>query len=144
MLIPALAPAVLTRATECTGRQHRFVCLQVVAALAVAETCLHFEHRDLHWGNLLLHSVPASREPLPYCLRGRHYEVKQCGIHVSLVDFSLSRCELPGGQHLAKDLNALQDEDGTPWLFAQQLRDDMPQVCCVCLCRNTAAAKRAR
>ncbi len=34
---------------------------QTVLALAVAEEAVQFEHRDLHWGNLLIRRVPVSR-----------------------------------------------------------------------------------
>jgi serine/threonine-protein kinase haspin len=32
-----------------------------VLALAVAEEAVDFEHRDLHWGNLLIRRVPVSQ-----------------------------------------------------------------------------------
>ena len=35
--------------------------LQTVLALAVAEEAVQFEHRDLHWGNLLINRVPAGQ-----------------------------------------------------------------------------------
>ena len=38
-----------------------WVCAQTVLALAVAEEAAQFEHRDLHWGNLLIKRVPASQ-----------------------------------------------------------------------------------
>ena len=34
---------------------------QTVLALAVAEEAVQFEHRDLHWGNLLIRRVPVGR-----------------------------------------------------------------------------------
>jgi serine/threonine-protein kinase haspin len=39
--------------------QARSVLLQAALALAVAEEALAFEHRDLHWGNLLLRAAPS-------------------------------------------------------------------------------------
>ena len=38
-----------------------WVCVQTVLALAVAEEAAQFEHRDLHWGNLLVKRVPAGQ-----------------------------------------------------------------------------------
>lgn len=43
----------------CSRKQQR--CLQTVLALAVAEEAVQFEHRDLHWGNLLIKRVPAAQ-----------------------------------------------------------------------------------
>ena len=34
---------------------------QAVLALAVAEEAAQFEHRDLHWGNLLVRRVPKAQ-----------------------------------------------------------------------------------
>ncbi|CAI5955284.1 unnamed protein product [Closterium sp. NIES-65] len=38
----------------------RSILLQVAAGLAVAEAACQFEHRDLHWGNVLIHRTQAS------------------------------------------------------------------------------------
>ncbi|GBG88326.1 hypothetical protein CBR_g46893 [Chara braunii] len=69
--------------------------LQVTLCLAVGEEACGFEHRDLHWGNVLL-----SRQAegvLDYRLQGRNIKVRSAGVLVSLIDFTLSRLEVKGG-----------------------------------------------
>ncbi|KAL8166319.1 hypothetical protein V2J09_007818 [Rumex salicifolius] len=62
---------------------------QVTASLAVAEAAFQFEHRDLHWGNILL-----SRKETPelqFTLEGKQFSIKTSGLSVSVIDFTLSR-----------------------------------------------------
>uniref|UniRef100_A0A3P8Q508 Serine/threonine-protein kinase haspin n=1 Tax=Astatotilapia calliptera TaxID=8154 RepID=A0A3P8Q508_ASTCA len=54
---------------------------QVTAALAVAEQELHFEHRDLHWGNVFL-------------INGTTHSLETRGVLVRIIDYSLSRLEI--------------------------------------------------
>ncbi|KAL5700643.1 non-specific serine/threonine protein kinase [Ranunculus cassubicifolius] len=69
--------------------QARSVLVQVTAALAVAEAAYEFEHRDLHWGNILLsHNELAS---VPFTLEGKKKFAKSFGLSVSIIDFTLSR-----------------------------------------------------
>ncbi|XP_039302391.1 uncharacterized protein LOC105201053 isoform X2 [Solenopsis invicta] len=63
--------------------------LQTALALAVAEKALEFEHRDLHWGNILI-----SRTKKPYVyynLDGKEIKFPSKGVKVSIIDFTLSR-----------------------------------------------------
>lgn len=67
----------------------RSLLVQVTAALAVAEAAYEFEHRDLHWGNILL-----SRKDSPmikYTLQGKQIFVRTYGLLISIIDFTLSR-----------------------------------------------------
>ncbi|PWA30587.1 hypothetical protein CCH79_00009324 [Gambusia affinis] len=65
---------------------------QVTAALAVAEQELHFEHRDLHWGNVL---VKATREKTgTFLLNGEAHSMETKGVLVRIIDYSLSRLEI--------------------------------------------------
>ena len=67
---------------------------QVAHALAVAEKSYQFEHRDLHWGNVL---VSDTREKyLRYSLEGENFEVETLGKCATIIDFSLSRLTVPG------------------------------------------------
>lgn len=63
--------------------------LQVIAGLGVAENAYEFEHRDLHWGNILLSRKGSER--LQFILGGKHLYVNTFGLSVSIIDFSLSR-----------------------------------------------------
>ncbi|XP_047222947.1 uncharacterized protein haspin isoform X3 [Girardinichthys multiradiatus] len=65
---------------------------QVTAALAVAEQELHFEHRDLHWGNVL---VKTTEEKMgSFLLDGTAHSVETKGVLVRIIDYSLSRLEI--------------------------------------------------
>ena len=68
---------------------------QVTAALAVAEECMQFEHRDLHWGNVLV--KPTEEETVKYCLNGEEFELDTHGVQVNIIDFTMSR--LRKGRH---------------------------------------------
>uniref|UniRef100_A0A8C3S822 Serine/threonine-protein kinase haspin n=1 Tax=Chelydra serpentina TaxID=8475 RepID=A0A8C3S822_CHESE len=67
---------------------------QVTASLAVAEEGLHFEHRDLHWGNILVKKT--NLKELGYTLNGAVYTIPTKGIHVNIIDYTLSRMEKDG------------------------------------------------
>ncbi|XP_009075962.1 PREDICTED: serine/threonine-protein kinase haspin [Acanthisitta chloris] len=67
---------------------------QVTASLAVAEQELHFEHRDLHWGNVLVKKTDVKE--LHYVLNGATHTIPTAGIHVNIIDYTLSRLEKDG------------------------------------------------
>ncbi|XP_057699502.1 uncharacterized protein haspin [Corythoichthys intestinalis] len=67
---------------------------QVTAALAVAEQQLHFEHRDLHWGNILVKTTKQKTER--FLLNGAVHSVESKGVLVRIIDYSLSRLEIDG------------------------------------------------
>ncbi|XP_030392313.1 serine/threonine-protein kinase haspin [Gopherus evgoodei] len=67
---------------------------QVTASLAVAEEGLYFEHRDLHWGNILVKKT--NLKELSYTLNGAVYTIPTKGIHVNIIDYTLSRMEKDG------------------------------------------------
>ncbi|XP_010170170.2 serine/threonine-protein kinase haspin, partial [Antrostomus carolinensis] len=67
---------------------------QVTASLAVAEQELHFEHRDLHWGNVLVKKTHVKE--LDYVLNGATHTIPTAGIHVNIIDYTLSRLEKDG------------------------------------------------
>ncbi|KAM9314923.1 uncharacterized protein haspin [Pholidichthys leucotaenia] len=65
---------------------------QVTAALAVAEQELHFEHRDLHWGNVLVKTT--KQKTGSFLLNGTAHSLETKGVLVRIIDYSLSRLEI--------------------------------------------------
>ena len=59
-------------------------------AIAVAEQTLKFEHRDLHWGNILVRDC---QEKTISFLNGstsqQRFEVETMGVCATIIDFSL-------------------------------------------------------
>jgi len=62
---------------------------QVAHTLAVAEEGLKFEHRDLHWGNVLVKET--TQKTVDFTLGGDTYQVETGGVLTTIIDFSLSR-----------------------------------------------------
>ena len=65
------------------------VLQQVIVSLSVAEQSLMFEHRDLHWGNVLIKRTKSKK--IYYKLHGEKICVESAGVVVSIIDFTLSR-----------------------------------------------------
>jgi serine/threonine-protein kinase haspin len=89
----------------------RAVLLQTALALAVAEEACEFEHRDLHWGNVLVARTGAER--VAATLRGVDVTAAAAGLTVTLIDFTLSRLRRPTGGGVA-----FCDLEADPALFA--------------------------
>ncbi|KAL4423699.1 hypothetical protein ABPG75_001000 [Micractinium tetrahymenae] len=86
----------------------RSILLQTALAVGVAEEACQFEHRDLHWGNLL---IRRTEQPLPGAtvharLRGVELEAAIAGVTVTLIDFTLSRLVTVTGEVAFCDLAA--------------------------------------
>ncbi|RLU15410.1 hypothetical protein DMN91_012404 [Ooceraea biroi] len=62
---------------------------QIAFALAVAERALEFEHRDLHWGNVLISKT--TDKYIYYKLDEKEIRLLSNGVRVSIIDFTLSR-----------------------------------------------------
>ena len=69
------------------------ILMQVTLSLAIAEEACEFEHRDLHWGNLLISRD--GTESITYRLRGVDITIQCAGLQVTLIDFTLSRIKSP-------------------------------------------------
>jgi serine/threonine-protein kinase haspin len=97
----------------------RALLLQVTLSLAVAEDALSFEHRDLHWGNVLLRRAPPGAPPARHTLRGVRLASEREGLDVTLIDFTLSRmAPRHGGGGVA-----FYDLEADPELFQGPSRD---------------------
>ena len=60
---------------------------QVAHAIAIAEQTFMFEHRDLHWGNIL---VRECQEKVLVFLNGsQRFEVETMAVRATIIDFSL-------------------------------------------------------
>jgi len=70
-------------------QQVKSILHQVIASLAVAEDALQFEHRDLHWGNVLV--KPTTCTQFNYTLQGKPFSIESHGVKVAIIDFTLSR-----------------------------------------------------
>ena len=67
-----------------------FFSLQLVATLAAAEISLQFEHRDLHWGNILIGKTDETQS-LYILVDDKEYVIQSHGHTVSIIDFTMSR-----------------------------------------------------
>ncbi|XP_062188509.1 serine/threonine-protein kinase haspin homolog [Phragmites australis] len=85
----------------------RSLLVQVTASLAVAESACEFEHRDLHWGNILLtqDETPDTNHTASFTLQGKRMRARTFGLNVSIIDFTLSRINT-GDAILFLDLSA--------------------------------------
>ncbi|XP_044004020.1 MATH and LRR domain-containing protein PFE0570w [Aphidius gifuensis] len=65
------------------------VFIQIALTLAVGEKSLNFEHRDMHWGNIL---ISKTKETIMYYkFDDEEFQYSCQGIKVSIIDFTLSR-----------------------------------------------------
>lgn len=81
------------------------VVQQVAYALAVGECSCLFEHRDLHWGNVLVKPC-GTRTEIKGLLHGRPFSLASSGVRVAVIDFTLSRLS-----H-TRTLTSLYDHNG--------------------------------
>ncbi|GJQ69466.1 Haspin [Trypoxylus dichotomus] len=107
---------------------------QVACALAVAESSLQFEHRDLHWGNILISHADNSNNDntISFRLDGKNITLDTYGIQVAIIDFTLSRISLDDvciyndlaldpdqftatGDHQFELYRLMQKENGNKW-----------------------------
>ncbi|PAA92818.1 hypothetical protein BOX15_Mlig017381g2 [Macrostomum lignano] len=76
---------------------------QVAASLAAAEAQLQFEHRDLHWGNVLIQTATGSSAS--YLVAGRPVVIATRGIAATVIDFTISRLSPSPGCVMFTDLS---------------------------------------
>jgi serine/threonine-protein kinase haspin len=77
---------------------------QTALTLAVAEKKFQFEHRDLHWGNILI--APTTEKYTEFRIDGKPVKLLTHGVKVTIIDYSLSRMVYDGAvfyDNLARD-----------------------------------------
>lgn len=77
-----------------SATEARSIFLQTACALAVAETALEFEHRDLHWGNILV--APTKQHHIHCHLPEGSFSLDTNGVLASVIDYTLSRLRKDG------------------------------------------------
>lgn len=77
-------------------------------SLAIAESQFQFEHRDLHWGNVLV--APTTERTIAFHLNGKKIQVQTHGIKATIIDYTLSRI-------VYKNCCLFQDLAADPELF---------------------------
>ncbi|EDV26318.1 uncharacterized protein TRIADDRAFT_63724 [Trichoplax adhaerens] len=75
-------------------KQAESIIQQITFALAAAEEALLFEHRDLHWSNVLIQET--EMETCACVINDHKYEIPTNNVYVSIIDFTLSRLEQDG------------------------------------------------
>ncbi|KAI8831743.1 hypothetical protein BJ741DRAFT_552212 [Chytriomyces cf. hyalinus JEL632] len=74
----------------------RSILMQTILAIAAAERQVHFEHRDLHWGNVMCMVRPefmTAKKRFFYGDDGKWIDVALEGVKVIIIDYTLSRCQ---------------------------------------------------
>ncbi|KAJ3119136.1 Serine/threonine-protein kinase haspin [Physocladia obscura] len=92
--------AASTNTVSKTWSMVRSILMQVILSIESAERELKFEHRDLHWGNILcaVDSVYVGATKRYFVKSkgdgGSHWiDVDLEGVKVTIIDYTLSRCE---------------------------------------------------
>ena len=94
-----------------TAEKAHILFVQAALALAVAEKAVEFEHRDLHWGNILI--SPTNESHVHYKLGQQKIVLASKGVKVSIIDFTLSRVRYQG-------CSVFNDLASDPALFTAQ------------------------
>ncbi|XP_076646653.1 haspin isoform X2 [Halictus rubicundus] len=94
-----------------TADEAHALFVQAALALAVAEEAVEFEHRDLHWGNILI--SPTTESHVHYKLGKTKIQFVSKGVKVSIIDFTLSRVTYQG-------CSVFNDLASDPSLFTAQ------------------------
>eukprot|EP00873_Tetraselmis_striata_P040156 jgi/Tetstr1/460420/TSEL_005681.t1 len=87
-----------------SAREAISVLHQVTLTLAVAEKACQFEHRDLHWGNILLRRSDQASASCTY--NSNALSLDTSGVEVVLIDFTLSRLITSDGELAFCDLES--------------------------------------
>lgn len=97
----------------------------MAVSLAVAESEFQFEHRDLHWGNILV--VPTAEKTFKFILNGKPIEIRTHGVKATIIDYTLSRLvykECCLYQNLADDPELFEATGDYQYLIYRLMRDN--------------------
>lgn len=67
------------------------VLLQIGWSLALAEDYYQFEHRDLHWSNILVIPTDSHTQEYRFKSSDQSFKISSSGVKVNIIDFTLSR-----------------------------------------------------
>ncbi|KAI9201927.1 uncharacterized protein BJ171DRAFT_515961 [Polychytrium aggregatum] len=90
-----------------TWKQAISIILQVVASLAIAERTVRFEHRDLHWSNVMVSETDAGTIQYSGLEATTELTVPTRGLKIHIIDYTLSRIEIDNELFFVE----LEDED---------------------------------
>lgn len=85
------------------------IFIQVVLSLAIAEKTFEFEHRDLHWGNILIKETDDPE--IEFILDGNALKIPSHGVKATIIDYTLSRA-------VCNNLNTFNDLSKDDDLFS--------------------------
>ncbi|XP_075151674.1 haspin isoform X2 [Haematobia irritans] len=71
------------------AEQSFYALQQIIYTLAVGEDMYQFEHRDLHWGNILI--LKTNEKFATYRLKGNVIKLPTKGVRITIIDYTLSR-----------------------------------------------------
>lgn len=94
---PDLESYSFATAAKAGWRQACSLFWQVTRALAQAEELVAFEHRDLHWGQILVKNVSASADTPHRGKRKAPMDSDVYGIQATIIDLGLSRMNSGAG-----------------------------------------------
>lgn len=75
----------------------------MIVTLGIGEEVFEFEHRDLHWGNILIEKT--NKKSISYKFNGVKITVPSKGVIVTIIDYTLSRVTINECCHF-NDLSA--------------------------------------
>ncbi|KAL6305804.1 hypothetical protein BKA93DRAFT_885484 [Sparassis latifolia] len=94
---PDLEAFSFETASKTGWRQACSLFWQVARALAEAEDLVHFEHRDLHWGQILVKTLPAAIRPARRAASKKlSMDHEGHGIQATVIDLGLARMNSSG------------------------------------------------
>ncbi|XP_020814316.1 putative serine/threonine-protein kinase haspin homolog isoform X4 [Drosophila serrata] len=88
------------------AEQSYFVLQQIILSLAIGEEECQFEHRDLHWGNVLIKDT--KKKDIYFKFMNNDLTLPSKGVKISIIDYTLSRITI-GQSCYFNDLSS--DED---------------------------------